>query len=100
MAAIDQPVFGGLPLDLSFGIGEHVQRLADQRPALVAGNMLQRIALWRREADRWRGHTLHRHGRCSGLSLAVSFRREQASAVAKPVNNPWSLSLQRLIPRE
>ena len=60
MAAIDQPVFGGLPLDLSLGVGQYLQRLADQRPALVAGNMRERIALRRGEGGG--SHTLHRHG--------------------------------------
>ena len=66
MAAIDQAVFCGLPFDLSLGVGEHLQRLADQRPALVARNMRQRIALRRGEAVDGGSHTLHRHGNCSG----------------------------------
>ena len=37
MAAIDQAVFGGLTLDLSFGIGEHFECLADDRPASSPG---------------------------------------------------------------
>jgi hypothetical protein len=68
VAAVDQPVFGGLPLDLPLGIGEDLERLADQRPALVAGNMRERIAFRRREAGRGGGHILHRHGNCSGWS--------------------------------
>src|SRR3977135_2502071 len=68
VAAIEQSIFRGLPLDLPFGVGEHLKRLADQRPALVARNMRERIALRRREADRGGSHTLHRHGNCSGWS--------------------------------
>src|ERR1700680_3543342 len=68
MAAIDQPVFRRVLLDMSLGIGENLKRLADQRPALVAGNMRQRIAFRRRDGNRGRGHTLPRHGNCSGWS--------------------------------
>jgi hypothetical protein len=49
MAAIDQAVFGGVAFNVAFGIGENFEGLADDRPALVARNMLQRIALRRRE---------------------------------------------------
>jgi hypothetical protein len=42
-------VDGGLAFDVALGIGEHFERFADDRPALVARNMLQRIALRRRE---------------------------------------------------
>jgi hypothetical protein len=66
MTAIDQPVFGGMFFDMSLRIGQHLERLADQRPALVAGNMRQRIAFWRGEGDGGRGHILYRHGNCSG----------------------------------
>ena len=65
VAAIEQAVFGGRALHLPLGIGEHVERLADEGPALVAGNMRQRIALRRCQGDRGRSHTLHRHGSCS-----------------------------------
>ena len=48
-AAIDQAVFRRHPLDLALGVGEYRQRPADHRPALVAGNVRQQIALWRGE---------------------------------------------------
>ena len=67
MAAIDQAVFPGLPFDLPLGVGEHFQRLADQRPALVARNMRQRITPRRGEGIDGRSNTLHRHGNCSGF---------------------------------
>ena len=66
MAAIDQPVFGRLPFDVSLRIGEGVERLADDGPAFVARNMRERVAFRRREGDRRGSHILHRHGNCSG----------------------------------
>ena len=67
-AAIDQTVFGGHSFDFAFGVGEDRQRPADDRPALVARNMFQRIALGRREGDRGGNHSLHGHGNCSDWS--------------------------------
>src|ERR1035437_8357541 len=106
MAAIDQSVFGGLPLDLSFGIGQHFERLADQGPALVAGNMRQRIALGRSEGNRGGSHTLHRHGNCSGWSwhrirwtaslLRSKIRRGRSSAWPRLLNSPLSAPVQSL----
>ncbi len=75
MGAINQAVFGGIAFDLALGIGQHIERLADQRPAFVARNMCQRIALRRCEAVGGGNHTLHRHGNCSGWSLPHSLGR-------------------------
>ena len=39
VGAVDQTVFGGRLLNLSFGVGQHRQRIADERPTLVTGNV-------------------------------------------------------------
>ena len=41
MGAIDEAVFGETALDMALGVGERVQRLADDRPAFVTRNMGQ-----------------------------------------------------------
>src|SRR5580704_13696206 len=65
MGAVEQAEPLGLLLDVPLGIGERRQRVADDRPTVVARNMRQRVALGRREGNRGRDHTLHRHGRRS-----------------------------------
>ena len=39
MGAVDQTVFGGRLLNLSFGVCQHRQCVADERPTLVTGNV-------------------------------------------------------------
>jgi hypothetical protein len=65
MAAMNEAVFLGVPLDMALGVGQHLQRLADDRPAFVTRNMRKRVALRGREGDGGRDHLLHRHGECS-----------------------------------
>ncbi|MGY4599978.1 hypothetical protein ACVWXL_007724 [Bradyrhizobium sp. GM22.5] len=66
MRAIDEAVFGAVRLDMPFGVREHLEGLADDRPAFVAGDVGQLVALGRSEAVRRGGHILHRHDDCSG----------------------------------
>src|SRR5215472_14916129 len=78
IGAVDRTVLGGRLLHLSLGIGQHGKRVADERPALVAGNVAQRLG-FRRRYCHGRGHMLHRHGNCSG---AWGAGRERPNKIA------------------
>ncbi|MBA7667324.1 hypothetical protein ES703_75411 [subsurface metagenome] len=59
---VDVAVFGGRGLDRPLGIGQDLQRVADERPAFIAGNVPQRLRLRRRYRHGRGNHRLHRHG--------------------------------------
>src|SRR6266702_3452733 len=82
MGAIDRAIFRMHPLAMALGVGERIQRLADDRPAFVTRNMGQRIALRRREGVGGRNHTLHRHRNCSGWD-AIAWRMLSLGAWSK-----------------
>ncbi|MGY4465549.1 hypothetical protein ACVWWK_001231 [Bradyrhizobium sp. LB9.1b] len=93
MCAIDRAVFGAVRLDMPLGVGEHLKGLADDRPAFVAGDVCQLVALGRSEAERRGGHILHRHDDCSGwldpASIAQSGYDDSAlTASPLPSANP------------
>jgi len=46
-AAVDQAMFRGHSLDFALGIGEHRQRPADHRPALVTRDVRQQVPVRR-----------------------------------------------------
>src|SRR6185369_3180749 len=84
MAAVDQAVFFGLPFDLSLGVSEYFQRLADEWPALVTRNMRQRITPRLGEVVDGGGDTLHRHGNNSGRASESKILSTVSVALSRP----------------
>src|ERR1700752_4689028 len=50
IGAVDEAELRRIPLDMPLGVGEHRKRLAYDRPALIARNMLERTPFQRTEA--------------------------------------------------
>src|SRR6202011_658107 len=66
MGAVNWAVLSAALFNMTLWVGQHLKSLADDRPALIAGDVRQLVALGRGEAERRRGHILHRHDDCSG----------------------------------
>ncbi|MEY9502574.1 hypothetical protein ABIE87_002132 [Bradyrhizobium diazoefficiens] len=83
MGAVDRAVFGAVRLDMPLGVGQHLEGLADDRPALVARDVRQLVTPGGGELKRRGGHILHRHDECSGwLTERTSRDRDFIAACA------------------
>ena len=65
--AVDRAILGGGLLHRSLGVGQNLQRIADERPAFAAWNVPQGLGIWRRRDGRGK-HALHRHGNYSAAA--------------------------------